>query len=368
MKKPVKITLIALLAVFCLMILLSSVSGIFIQKAVLPQAAEILGTQVNIASSGINLLAGRFSANDITIDNPDGFDEPHFLTAERISVRISLIRLMTGRIVLSSVRVRDLNLNIIRNRKAELNTQYFAERLQVKSDSSTPRTSDSGSAAVPMFRLASMRADMRLRYIDHAFTTNTVDLAFKTSVKAKNIANFGAPDKAGSFSVNGHLESDPRVLASSITGTVYTLIDPAKPSFEINGIIKSVHTEALDEIARQIGLYSKEFTVETPLKCENGKLRGNLTVTFREPMAVGKLARKIKNTTLPPVVTVTVPVRGTAEKPQVDWLGAILQSLIDNAIGNLDAVIRKTDISPDAIEKQIDNVVDSFKGLLKKKK
>lgn len=367
MKKRARFTIGAVFTVIALLLLLSSATGPLITKFVLPEVETLLGVPVRLGSASLNLLAGRFSAKGLSVCNPAGFKEPEFITADRVSVRISLPALMLGRIVVSSASLDDFTLNIVRNTDGTINANHFAARLRTGETASTNRM-DTPAAAAPEFKLSKINATIRLRYIDHAFTTNTLDYAFLTSIRADGISNYGSPEDLGTFTVNGHLENNPQVLSASITGTVSTLTDPLQPTFEVNGLIKSIHVDELDDLARKIGLYSKEFTVETPVKSTKGRLRGDLKITFKEPMPLGKLAAKLKNTQLPPVMTATVPVRGTVESPRIDWAGAVMQSLLDNAVGNLDHAIRKVKIGPDDIEKQIDGFVDSLKGMFNRKK
>ncbi|MBW6464826.1 MAG: hypothetical protein K0B84_11690 [Firmicutes bacterium] len=367
MKRTTKITGSLVLTVFSLLVIISLSSGSIITKYLLPSAAELLGVQVALKSSSLNLFSGLFSAKGLTVSNPEGFKEPHFITADKASVRVSLLSLIRGRIVLSSASLDNFTVNVVRNENGSINANHFAARLQSEK-TKAPAQPGTTAARTPAFKVSNMNATIRLRYIDHAFTTNTLDYSFLTSVKIDGISNFEAPEDYGTFTINGHLENNPQVLSSSITGRVATLSNPLEPTFEVNGQIKSIHVDALDDLAHKIGLYSKEFIIDTPVKSTNGRLRGDLKITFKEPMPLGTLAKKLKNTQLPPVITATVPVRGKVESPRIDWAGAVMQSLLDNALGNLEHTLKNIKIGPDDIEKQIDGVVDTFKGIFNKKK
>lgn len=368
MKNTIKIISYLALTIFLLLTVLSLISGTIISKYVIPSAEELLGVPVKIKSTSLNLLAGRFTARELAVSNPAEYTEPHFISADKVSVKLSLFGLIRGRIIISNADLDNFTLNIVRNHDGSINANHFAARLQSGKTKEPDTETTAPETSTPDFKVSDAKATIRLRYIDHAFTTNTLDYAFLTSIKIDDISNYGDPDDYGVFIINGHLEKNPLVLSSSITGRVSTLSNPLEPTFEVNGQIKSIHVDELDDLAHKIGLYSKEFIIDTPFKSTNGRLRGDLKITFHEPMPLGKLAKKLKNTQLPPVITATVPVRGTVESPRIDWAGAVMQSLLDNALGNLDHTLKNLKVGPDDIEKQIDGFVDSFKGLFNKKK
>ena len=367
MKRVAKLFGICLAVVFCLLAILSFLSGGIIEKNVLPYAEELLGVPVKIDKASLNLLSGTFTVKDLTVGNPDGFEEPHVVSADKLSVNLSLLSLIRGRLVVSSCSVDNFTLHVVRNSDGAINANYFAERLQTE-DPNSDEQSDDSPTTVPPVLISTLSAELRVRYVDHAFTTNTLDYAFLTKVKVEDISNFGEPDDYGTIMINGHLENNPKVLSSALIGRVATLSDPLHPTFDVTGQVKSIHVPELDDISRKIGIYAEEFTIDTPFKCTEGRLRGDFILTLKKPLPLGKLAKKIKNTQLPPVITVTVPIRGTVEKPRIDWFGAVLQSLLGNALENLDAIMNDVDLSEDAVEKQIDNAVESLKGLFKKRK
>lgn len=367
MKRFIKIISICIAIPFCLLAILSLLSESIIKKHVLPYAEELLGVPVKIDTAGLNLISGTFTVKDLTVANPAGFDEPHFVSTDKLALDLSLLSLIRGRIVVSSCSVDNLTLHVIRNADGLINASYFAERLQKEPVQSEAKPEDK-PVVVPPVLLSSLRAELRVRYIDHAFTTNTLDYSFLTKVNVEDISNFGDPNRYGTITVDGHLESNPKVLTSAFIARVAPLLDPLHPTFEVTGHVESIHVPELDDISREIGLSAEEFTIDTPFKSTEGRLRGDLALTLHKPVPLGKLAKKIKNTQLPPVITISVPVRGTVEKPRIDWVGAVLQSLLGNALENLDSVMKDVDLSQRSIEKHIDKAVESFKGLFKKRK
>jgi hypothetical protein len=369
MKRTIKIIAISFAVIFCTLTLLSLFSGKIIKDAVLPKAEELLGVPISVRSASLNLLSGSFTAKELTVGNPEGFEEPHFITADKAAVDLSLLSLMRGKIVVSSSSLRNFTLHIIRNSEGDINASYFAARLQTeKAEETAEEPEEETATKTPPVKLSNLKAEIRTRYVDHAFTTNTLDYSFLTTFEVKDISNFGASDDYGTFSIKAHLENNPKVLSSALTGRVATLSDPLHPTFEIDGLVKSIHVPELDELSRKIGIYAKEFTIKTPFKSKKGRLRGDFTLTLTEPTPVGKLAKKLEKIQLPTVITATVPVRGTVEKPEIDWTGALLQTLLGNALGNIDAALKNIDLSEGGAEEQIENLVDSFKGIFEKKK
>ncbi len=366
MKKILKIVVIVLAAIFCLLAVLSLFSGPLINNHALPEAEKLLGVDVALDSASLNLLSGSFTAKGLTVANPKGYEEPHFITADMASLRLSILQLLGGKIVIKSAELREFTLHVVRNADGDFNAAHFAERLKTESPEAS-EADDADAAAVPGLTVARLKAGIKLRYVDHAFTSNTLDYAFLTAISMEDISNYGPAEDYGTISIDSTFLNNPKTMTAALSARVAPLSDPLRPTFEANGHIKSEDVKGLEGLAREIGLSAKSFTVDTPIKCSDGNLRGDLKLSLNDPTPLGSLEKKLRKVKLPASLTVTVPVRGTVDRPRIDWTGAILQSLLNTALDGLDTALQDLVSDQDSLKENVDGLVDSLKGLFKKK-
>lgn len=109
-----------LLVAFVILVLLA-VGGIFLflEPAVVAVVEKggthALGVETRLASARVGLFAGQFGLTGLSIDNPPGFEAPHFLDMGETAVDVRMGTLTSDRIEIPRVLISGVNLVIERN-------------------------------------------------------------------------------------------------------------------------------------------------------------------------------------------------------------------------------------------------------------
>jgi len=107
--------LIIALAVLALLGLL----GLFLvdraaAKAIETGGSYALGVPTRVGSTSIGLFSGEFALGDLEVDNPPGFDEPHFLNLSEASTSVGFSKLLGDTIEIDRVEIRGVTIDLER--------------------------------------------------------------------------------------------------------------------------------------------------------------------------------------------------------------------------------------------------------------
>ena len=106
MKKPVKIVLIAIPAVVVVLLLVVMFAvGDIVASAVPPVLSEVTGTEVELASVGVNPFTGKATITGFIIGNPKGYDTDSAFELREVRVDIGLMSLMSDTIVIDEIYI-----------------------------------------------------------------------------------------------------------------------------------------------------------------------------------------------------------------------------------------------------------------------
>ncbi|MCA8979385.1 MAG: hypothetical protein H6831_05685 [Planctomycetes bacterium] len=113
--------LIKRLLIAFVILLLIAVGGVFLllEPAVVAVVEKggthALGVETRLASARVGVLSGEFGLSGLSIDNPPGFEAPHFLDMGETSVDVKMGTLTSDRIEIPRVLISGVNLVIERN-------------------------------------------------------------------------------------------------------------------------------------------------------------------------------------------------------------------------------------------------------------
>ena len=96
--------------------LLTSLDAV-VERAIERHGSEITGTAVRVASVDISLSSGRGTVRGLTIANPEGFKDAHFLKLGGGAVAVDLGSLMGDEVVIPTLTLTGLSLNLERTLK-----------------------------------------------------------------------------------------------------------------------------------------------------------------------------------------------------------------------------------------------------------
>ena len=118
MKKLLKIVAIALVPLIGLLVLAAVLAWVYIdtlaQRGVERGATYALDVPTTLGSADVGVLAGRVELSNLEVSNPEGFDEPHFLTLARTEVDVSIDSLTSDVVEVPSLTLSGIDLRLER--------------------------------------------------------------------------------------------------------------------------------------------------------------------------------------------------------------------------------------------------------------
>lgn len=329
-----------------------------LRKHALPPASDAMGVNIDVKKATASFFAGKAQVTALTVGNPKGFTEPTFLSTENCFVDLALLSYLRGVSRLYEMRADNTKLTIVRNKDGKVNALEIQKTLA--------RPDGARDNRLPNLTVDNLAADMLLEYIDHGLLKETFRLGFKISINMQNFTTLeGRDDQWGSFSIQGHLDNDPKACVISLKGEIAPLTNPIKPSFKLKGNILAIDLTRMESLKKALPVISDSATLETELHCQNGAYvaPSAITVKFKNARLTDPTAR----TKGVPLLdfSLTLPIRGTFESPKPDdWKEALSRTLTDNATDNLDAALQLIMAGKDDTRKALDKIkklTDIFK-------
>jgi hypothetical protein len=289
----------------------------------LPEASRSTGLPMKAGSLGVNLLNGSGEIRDFSIASPAGFpDLPLFELAEgRVSVRY--LPLLSGKVLLGDVRVKEAQLTIIRLADGQVNIR----RKKPVPVPGTPKrdvpAAEEKGKTLPSVGVGQLDANLVLTYRDYAVTDGgkPFEAVFRLDLTAANLATYGtAADEAdwGPLEAKGVVESNGKSAPVVFKGRLAPLTDLTKPSFRLNGQFEKLEAELIRPLLGNSGVTGEAERLEMDLFALNGRFdeaQSRLTLVLKNV--------KYGNSSLPEL-TLASPVHGTVEKPKLRVEQALL--------------------------------------------
>lgn len=371
------------LAVLALYLMLKTRLNEIISETVIPRAEALLGVDVTIDHAEMDLLRGSVSVDGLAIGNPQGFVEPNALSLHGCDIDIGILSLLRGSLTVSETQVKRGVLTISRNRDEKVNVTEIQRTIEAGTQGgaipSTPRHTepaprdDGGRRAEPAkVLLRDFSLDTLVEYIDHELADVPVKLAFEARILADGIATFereGSP--WGTFTIDGHLQNAPEAFVTDLQGSLAPLVNPAMPSFDLNGKILAIDMTRLGDLTERLEVECDSADLAAAIKCRKGRYvepDSRLAVTLHDPKPIGKLAKKTKGFPIPKRLTVTIPLSGELTSPDTDLEDALLRTLLLNFADNRGALLDELKVD-DETAKEIGSALKILgDALLPKKK
>ena len=168
MKKLKKILLLLVVLVIVVVLVVSIVIGTSLGKivkiAIENVAPKITQTSVTVDSVNISLLTGSAGINSLVVGNPDGYKTPSAISVGKAAVSISPGSLLSDKIVVKSVEVREPEITFEGNPIGANNLSKILDSVKGAPDTNAPATS--ASTAQP----ASNQPGKKLEVDDFLFT------------------------------------------------------------------------------------------------------------------------------------------------------------------------------------------------------
>ena len=326
-----------------------------IRKYAAPAFREKTGVALEIRRIGVRLLSGAALLEGVAVGNPAGFDEPVLLKVGSCNLNIGLSGLARGRIEqVKSLAVEDGVLTIVRNAEGDKNVQKLAQAFAARprpggkagerkrgAAQAPEQGQDSGPA--PGIHLSGAVIRGRIEYIDHMpgrlqgaladeGAGGPFSLALDASIRMKDIATFGDADlMSGSVTVKASLASCPSSCTFAAFGKVAPIVDPNRPTFELDGAFNEVELKLFKPYLEGSYVEDGRASGEFKLVCRRGEIdreESHLTLAIEKLTLSGALRRQFGGVS-PEKMTVTIPIGGSLQAPEMDFKDAVKQALLD---------------------------------------
>jgi len=361
----------------------------------LPDIKKKTGIGVDFNRVWATLPFGTLKVSDLQVANPKGFgaNDMPFLFVGKGRANLGLLSLLSGTVNISSVRLQDAKLTLVKNETGRINSVAFEEitgLLSTQKQRQQPSTGihaegpsvtaetksgeippgqepQQASPSIPRTVIGKARIDTVVEYIDRtAAPGNAARIALAVKINADDITTFGDPEKeTGTFSIKGHMDGKPTAFAIDVKGRTAPINDPHKPTFNVEGTITNICTADFKELADAIGIESEHIDLNIHIQCSNGVfVRGIcfITAKIKKLKVTGKSADKMQGMSIDSL-SVSIPLKGTVDAPEMDIIGA----LTANLAGNLDQVLRSINVDQKKVDKAITGFLNNVLGGNKKK-
>ncbi|MBI3987250.1 MAG: hypothetical protein HY343_10035 [Lentisphaerae bacterium] len=341
-----------------------------VREVVLPAVKQRLHVDVSAQEVGVNLFGGKAVVRNVRVASPEGFDNSAMLLVQRFAVNLGLLSLIRGGATdIDELSLNDAILTVIRNKEGDINLKKVLERLRGTSErpaggprpekpAPTPPKGPASTAqsstpkSLPPIRVGQLNARLLLQYFDEAVSQPPFSLGLEARLKVRNAATFGDPETlSGTFQLDGALTSRDRKYAFVFSGRLAPIVDPAAPSFDLDGSMESVDVRLFAPFASKVDIEGGFISTRLHLVCRNGvfdESRSVVNLTTEKIKVSAARLEKLGGVEPPETFTIAVPIGGTLTEPT---------GFSDH---DLEAAFTRALFNPD------NNLDDVFKSLLKK--
>lgn len=228
-----------------LLILIAAVV-LAVEYAAAPTARRILvekikrdtGLTPQVSSVGLSLWRGAATAYDVVLPNFPPFREPTLLQARTITVNLALLPLLSKKVVVQKITLKEAVLTVERNRRGKTNLQAFLKRIEANRGPATRS---------PIIVDKLVWADSTFRFIDHTAGSPPARLVLEeVQFLARDIDSTRTDDPLPSrFSAQAAIAT-PRRGRLSMKGRA-NLFHPLA-NFDLNLTLESLDLPALQRL------------------------------------------------------------------------------------------------------------------------
>lgn len=345
---PALIAVVAVLLVGLNLLMKRHCEALIIDRG-LPWIEERCDARVTLEKTSLNLFSGAIILRNLVIENPDGFDAPELARLPYVRIRFAWLDLWRkNTVTIRSLRVKDAQLHIIRNRQMRFNLPVGTDDQGSPPDKSesSGRPEDTGrpggSRAAPHFTLDKARINVRIEYIDYhpVFPGKPLQLNMNLKIHAANISNRGRTDQlTGKLLIDGDIEAANQRIPLEIRGKFAPVVAPDQLTFEITAATRSIDLHNAPPLADWLGLEQGQIAFTMLLKADQGIFdpgKSTLKFDFDKVNLTDDARRRMSGINLPRTFVLTAPVGGSLENPRIDLTSAVADLLTgSDFIGSL---------------------------------
>jgi hypothetical protein len=297
---------------------------------------EMTGVEAGIDRVSASLFRETLKARGLHLGSPEGFEEPTVLRVDRGRLRLGLGNLVRGAFWIGDFRLGNVRATVVRNARGQVNVLQMKKAMDAYGKAHPPakKEPEEEPGELKLFiRRARIAGLVELTDFKSS-VGKPVRATLRLSLDARDIATYrGWRSRRGTFSITGHDESNPRVCRVDVWGSVEPLADPDRPTFDVEGAIENIDTRGMVDISANAGVYSDSATIRFKLRCVDGAFDREVslvTVQLENARLAGSLARTTGLRKPMPGLTVSMPIGGTVQSPQFEWMRALSETLFQS--------------------------------------
>ena len=307
---------------------------------VYPKLAADKGLEVQSDRASYNPFTGYLRLSDVEVANPIGFREPQLANLSLLEVKIKPSSLLGGGpIIVERVNIDRGVIQLIRNEEGLLNVVALQQQMGLEESGS-----GSGDTTMlvpvpavkattqPEILIQSVEINSDVRFVDRQLTD--LDLMLHLAVLGQELGTV-AGHEWGRIQVMGELLSDRGAFNTELSMKLAPVVDPQRPSFDLEGRIMEIDPRLIAEASRKLGVSFAPFGVDPQLICREGNLAGSEVAVRLHDVAfsLGGNPTKVKQ------LQFAVPVEGTIHAPKFEVTSALMQALGGNTRSLLGAAL-----------------------------
>lgn len=305
-----------------LQLVLNSHLTAFIQSRFVPLAEKQLGTRVDLDRFGVSLLGAVVTADGFRIHNPQ--EAPDIVSMGHGLVDLDILPLLRGKVRVSDLKAQNVVVALSADQDIRLGA---VERVP---DADKPAADETNETPEMVnVRIDSLDLETRFVYLTSSNHEAPERIELQLHVTGSDLANYDLGSR-GKVVINGHLANDPSQCQVNLRCDVAAISPGAIPDFDLGGSIEKIDPRLVESFVHESGIEGDSIGVGFHLVCRGGLFERGSELTFKVANArlSEKKAKKLK-VTLPPDFSLTVPLRGSIDDPEMDLTTAILQGVIN---------------------------------------
>ena len=336
------LVLLLVVAVFGLNLFLEKGLTPAIQKA-LPAVEEKLGAPVSVGKASVSLFQGSVVLEDVSVGNPEGFNQPHLFSLARSVQDIALWPLITKQeIRVEEVTIENSDLTVVRNKDGLINLEVILANLKKGADETTEpapeekpeEQPEQEPTPLPPFELEQLFVSSLLTYVQEKSSGEPFNLGLQLKITGKEIGTIGEPTDRGTLSIVGNLAGNQELFVINLDGKIAPITDPLKPTFEIEGKVNSVQLTMFEIFQKDFKINGGMMGLDMTLHAKDGVFdpeKSQIRVLINQPDLGSGLG--LPAGFQPASLTFPVKVSGTVQEPKVNFMAGLKEG-IKNAIAS----------------------------------
>ncbi len=330
----------------------------------LERLSSTTGFEIRTQDASASLFAGRVIFTGVSARRAGASGTPPSLSFDRISATAGWINLLRDVRHVESLSIENARITIRRQPDETLRLPIADGAAARTPPVAIPPTGGTRTVATPsppvapdpMPKIAIKSASLTGKLIYEDATggdPQTAPLSLDLSITATDLRTYGKrpPAEWGWMRMQTTRPTHPGTFAADVTFRLSPFGDPDSASLTAEGQLLQVRPRELGNLTDALGITGDAADIDLNLDIVNGVFQqdSTLRVVLHNAELAGDLRERYHRITLPAVITLILPVRGTLAEPTINTRQAITHSLLKNLADQPEAMLDQITIDGESI-------------------